>query len=179
MDDAGTARTGAPALDVRLTGYGDYDARFFAAISIAWRKHIKDRSWLPARSRWISTSIPTAVLIMSRYTTPGPPPSCNFSAGKPSSNRPPSSLGATRCAPSLVPVRDAAVLLSIISSDEVVFCLPANSLHLLFLRSTPRILPQRRKSPAIRDENHHYRCTDCNLANQHVFDSRTQHCTEA
>jgi len=45
-DDAGTARTGAPALDVRLTGYGDYDARFFAAISIAWRKQIKDRSWV-------------------------------------------------------------------------------------------------------------------------------------
>lgn len=44
-DNAGTARTGAPALDVRLTGYGDYDARFFAAISIAWRKQIKDRSW--------------------------------------------------------------------------------------------------------------------------------------
>ena len=45
-DNAGTARTGAPALDVRLTGYGDYDARFFAAISIAWRKQIKDRSWV-------------------------------------------------------------------------------------------------------------------------------------
>ena len=45
-DEAGTARTGAPALDVRLTGYGDYDARFFAAISIAWRKQIKDRSWV-------------------------------------------------------------------------------------------------------------------------------------
>ena len=44
--NAGTARTGAPALDVRLTGFGDYDARFFAAISIAWRKQIKDRSWV-------------------------------------------------------------------------------------------------------------------------------------
>ena len=45
-NDTGAARTGAPALDVRLTGYGDYDARFFAAISIAWRKQIKDRSWV-------------------------------------------------------------------------------------------------------------------------------------
>ena len=43
--DRGTARKGAPALDVRLTGFGDYDARFFAAISIAWRKQIKNQTW--------------------------------------------------------------------------------------------------------------------------------------
>ena len=46
QQNAGTARLGAPSLDVRLTGYGDYDARFFAAISIAWRKQIKNRSWV-------------------------------------------------------------------------------------------------------------------------------------
>jgi hypothetical protein len=45
----GVARQGPAALDVRLTGYGDYDARFFAAISIAWRKQIKNRTWSPSQ----------------------------------------------------------------------------------------------------------------------------------
>jgi len=39
------SRPGAPSLDIRLTGFGGYDARFFAAISISWKKLIKDRSW--------------------------------------------------------------------------------------------------------------------------------------
>ena len=47
--DGGVTRKGPQALDVRLTGFGDYDARFFAAISIAWRKQITGRSWTPAR----------------------------------------------------------------------------------------------------------------------------------
>jgi hypothetical protein len=41
----GAARQGPAALDVRLTGYGDYDARMFSAISIAWFRQIKLRSW--------------------------------------------------------------------------------------------------------------------------------------
>jgi len=41
----GVARQGPAALDVRLTGYGDYDARMFSAISIAWFRQIKLRSW--------------------------------------------------------------------------------------------------------------------------------------
>ena len=47
--EGGVIKKGGPALDVRLTGFGDYDARFFAAISIAWRKQIRDRSWTPSR----------------------------------------------------------------------------------------------------------------------------------
>ena len=47
--DGGIRQKGPQALDVRLTGFGDYDARFFAAISIAWRKQITGRSWTPAR----------------------------------------------------------------------------------------------------------------------------------
>jgi hypothetical protein len=47
--DGGVTRQGPAALDVRLTGYGDYDARFFAAISIAWRKQIKSRTWSPSQ----------------------------------------------------------------------------------------------------------------------------------
>lgn len=47
--EGGVIKKGGPALDVRLTGFGDYDSRFFAAISIAWRKQIKDRSWTPSR----------------------------------------------------------------------------------------------------------------------------------
>ena len=48
--DGGATRRGSPALDVRLTGFGNYDARFFAAISIAWRKQIKDRTWTSSRA---------------------------------------------------------------------------------------------------------------------------------
>jgi hypothetical protein len=47
--EGGVSRKGPAALDVRLTGYGDYDARFFAAISIAWRKQIKSRTWSPSQ----------------------------------------------------------------------------------------------------------------------------------
>ena len=47
-EEGGVMRKGAPALDIRLTGFGDYDARFFAAISIAWRNQIRDRSWRPS-----------------------------------------------------------------------------------------------------------------------------------
>tara|TARA_B100001123_G_scaffold56077_1_gene59916 strand:+ start:2103 stop:3134 length:1032 start_codon:yes stop_codon:yes gene_type:complete len=47
--DGGIDQKGPPALDVRLTGFGDYDARFFAAISIAWRNQIRDRSWSPSQ----------------------------------------------------------------------------------------------------------------------------------
>ena len=47
--DGGATRQGPAALDVRLTGYGDYDARFFAAISIAWRKQLKSRTWSPSQ----------------------------------------------------------------------------------------------------------------------------------
>jgi len=47
--EGGVSRQGPAALDVRLTGYGDYDARFFAAISIAWRKQIKTRAWAPSQ----------------------------------------------------------------------------------------------------------------------------------
>ena len=47
--DGGVTRQGPAALDVRLTGYGDYDARFFAAISIAWRKQIKSRTLSPSQ----------------------------------------------------------------------------------------------------------------------------------
>jgi hypothetical protein len=47
--EGGVLRQGPAALDVRLTGYGDYDARFFAAISIAWRKQIKARTWVPSQ----------------------------------------------------------------------------------------------------------------------------------
>ncbi|MDG2215146.1 MAG: hypothetical protein P8M70_15075 [Verrucomicrobiota bacterium] len=41
----GVTQQGPAALDVRLTGYGDYDARMFSAISIAWRKQINGRDW--------------------------------------------------------------------------------------------------------------------------------------
>ena len=47
--EGGVRRKGPQALDVRLTGFGDYDARFFAAISIAWRRQITGRSWPPAQ----------------------------------------------------------------------------------------------------------------------------------
>jgi len=41
----GVARIGVPALDVRLTGYGDYDARFVQAVRLAWLRFREKPGW--------------------------------------------------------------------------------------------------------------------------------------
>ncbi len=47
--EGGVRRKGPQALDARGTGFGDYDARFFGAISMAWRKQTTGRSWSPTQ----------------------------------------------------------------------------------------------------------------------------------
>ena len=41
----GVARIGVPALDVRLTGYGDYDARFAQSVRLAWLRFRDKPGW--------------------------------------------------------------------------------------------------------------------------------------
>ena len=41
----GVARIGVPALDVRLTGYGDYDARFVQSVRLAWLRFRDKPGW--------------------------------------------------------------------------------------------------------------------------------------
>ena len=41
----GVARIGASALDVRLTGYGDYDARFVQSVRLAWLRFRDKPGW--------------------------------------------------------------------------------------------------------------------------------------
>ena len=43
--EGGVARIGVPALDVRLTGYGDYDARFVQAVRLAWLRFREKPGW--------------------------------------------------------------------------------------------------------------------------------------
>jgi hypothetical protein len=43
--EGGTARIGSPTLDVQLTGYGEYDARFVQAVKLAWLRFRNKPGW--------------------------------------------------------------------------------------------------------------------------------------
>ncbi len=43
--EGGVTHIGVPALDVRLTGYGDYDARFVQAVRLAWLRFREKPGW--------------------------------------------------------------------------------------------------------------------------------------
>tara|TARA_B100000959_G_scaffold226001_1_gene240363 strand:- start:1498 stop:2658 length:1161 start_codon:yes stop_codon:yes gene_type:complete len=44
--EGGTARVDSPTLDVQLTGYGEYDARFVQAVRLAWLRFRNKPGWL-------------------------------------------------------------------------------------------------------------------------------------